>query len=243
MDLFKDKKYEGFDELTQLIEPFIFPVNDFISLLPTEVTLSLKDVIAMRGRPVNDSGYTNPLDAIMYYARKERMITAEPDYEVRSLISGRFYKFEIADGTQVDLTNNTMTGEIKVVRKRGLFDDNEIMALMLDKVNDRLSNNIGKASEVPAARFHELAESFGFLEEMKKRTTFKERKAFLRTQIVDAIKSNEIRIRDYSLAMRFADWVHAFLADGNLAALKNIAMLKIVSHEGKAIYSINEEKI
>ena len=150
-------------------------------------------------------------------------------------------------GYQESLTDPSFAGQLITFTFPHIgnvgFNDEEIQDYMFKKMKECMFNGLRKASDCPASRFHELAESFGFLDEMKKCTTFKSRKRLMGEKILACFRDNEVRIRDVELGIRFGTWIAAYLGNGNLAALKNIATLKIVSYENKAIYSIKEELI
>lgn len=241
MDLFKDKKFEEFDELTQLIEPFIFELNTVLGKVPEENNLSFEDIIKLTDGRIDSRGL-NKRDVLEFIYKRNNCDISDMSYENKREISNCFV-FEIIGDCAIDASVPSMTGAITLVKTRSQYNDNEIMDYMVNHMSDAMFRGIRKASQTTASRFHEIAESFGFLEEMKKCTAHKQRTRLLKDKIVSCVKDNEIRIRDVNLGIRFGRWINKWLCDGNLAALKNIATLKIVSHADKAIYSINEEQV
>lgn len=242
MDLFKDKKRDDFDELTQLIEPFMYKYNEIVSMLPDEIELTFDVILSLSGPGFYSVSRRKITEIAMLTAGIKETDLPQNHDTVRMLHEA--YEFDIRGNVKFDMSVPEMTGgTIVAVKKAGVKNDEEIKDEMVKYIEKHMISGQMRASDCPAARFHELAESFGFYEEMKKQTTFNGRKRLLRSKITEEFKNNSIRIRDYELGCRFAKWVSAYLKDGNLAALKNIATLKIMSHEDIAIYSINEEEI
>jgi hypothetical protein len=58
----------------------------------------------------------------------------------------------------------------------------------------------------------------------------------------ELIKSKKIDIRDVSLVEKLGKWIELYCVDGNLPALANIAKIKIMSHQNRPIYSIQEQE-
>ena len=56
-------------------------------------------------------------------------------------------------------------------------------------------------------------------------------------------KNNEWRIRDTSLANKMCTWIKLYAEDGNLAAFNNFCKLKVMTHNGGPIYSIEEQEV
>lgn len=240
MSIFDDKKLNEFDELTQLIEPFVFPVNAALNKFPKEVILDYDDICNL-----NSDG---DISGTIYMSTLLTNIDSKLKLDIGFNINHddnfkNKFELEIIGGTTIDYANGILTGEIKLKKQDGTYSDKEIKDIMINEFSQRAFSGIRKQKDAPASRFAELAETCGILSGMKQLRGFGEKKRFIQEHLKGELESNKVRIRDVSLASKYGRWINKYLRDGNMTALKNIALLRIMSYSDKAIYSIQEEQI
>ena len=238
--IFDDKKLNQFDELTQLIEPFVFPINSNLNRFPKVTEITYEDVRNMQdGSSATSTLY---LSTILDYVNKKMKLDI-PFNVVSDDNFKKKFSMEIIEGTILNLEEGTMNGVITIKKEESVYNDKEIKEIMIGNCVSSAFSGIRKQKNAPASRIHELAETMGILSTLKDQRGFSDKVRVLREKIKEELETNRIRIRDVDLAIQYGRWINKFLSDGNMAALKNIALLRIMSHTDKAIYSIQEESL
>ena len=251
------------DELSQLIEPFVYKPNQIIAKLPDTIEVSPEIVIKMFFNESfrRDNGmHTNEITVshiliFMYdnflkdlkdvFSKKYEKITnlqhSDIHYTLRTAINDS-YDFEIP----VNMSYNATTGElmnpqpISITKNDdAIIDDDKILQMMLSSMVSNAQHGV-KVSSFSRSSVHEVCDIFDILEEAKQITAMKKKYRFMLNSIKELIKNNSIRIRDFNLGASVGRWIHhACLGDTH--AMRNLALLKVMSHENKAIYSISQK--
>lgn len=237
LEFIQDKAKNNMDELTQLMEPFECKFNDALAKFPERFTLDPVYLMSKLGGP-------NLNTPSMFQVLQQHADDNNIDLDGVSTTSlDDYFKFEVAENTQIDLENGCFQGEISVVRCKDFLNDEQMMDSMVKRFRQHIRSEISKATDTTAARLHEIADVFGLLDQVKSTSRNIKKRDIIVDEISELIENHKIRIRDVELGSRFGRWIAKFLRDGNLAAKKNIATLKIMSHSDQGIYSIHGEEL
>lgn len=240
--IFKDKVYDEMDDISRLIEPYEYSVNAEISQMPEEIEITAEDLINMKmyGRGLSPS-------SILIKTAKELNLLALAS----SFRNGSYYKFysptiipNFEDEVPIGIFNvddKTMTHRIVLKKIKDSYDEKELQVLAVEFIAEHFrSLEYIPASKIDKSRLNELAQLFNCPESMKERSSSKKIR-LLRTKVTTMMKDGSLDIRDIDLANRFGNWFKLYVLDGNLPALTNLTKIKIVSHNKRPIYSIEEE--
>lgn len=237
MSLFQDKKFEELDWLSQITETIDSSINNALSAMPEEITLTYQEVFegwssSFHGRNINTEKF---LRTILYNVCREKNINLS--YEENDKIYG-CYVFKVADNTVLNFENQTLTGQISLVKKVYAFED-EFLQKNMGKGAEQLywtkiSRSPGRAREI--AKLLDLNVSPEILKSSRKLGSF------ISNTMRRILMNNEWRIRSTDLADKACLWIIAYIEDGCRASYSNFCRLKVMTHSGGPIYSIEEEK-
>lgn len=233
MSIFKDKVYEEMDDISKLIEPYQYSLNDDLASFPDQVEVT-PDYIT--------SHYSISIRDIVRQKAEE--------LELQTLMNkiwdldSSFFEFKITDSlgeetdsVLFDFKARTIDGKISLIKIKNYLEDDEVVKAIKSTIDNKLHNY---SSSYDAKRLNEVADLFNAVNVSKQRSIRKKMRE-LRLHIVGLVDSKKLDIRDVGLASRFADWIQLYVENGNLPALANIAKLKIMTHQNRPIYSIDEK--
>lgn len=245
MELFKDKTFEEMDEISQMIEPFEFKLNEELSQFPDEFTLSEEFIAALVDYNCRRLAYDYTIheDLRTLVSRKASDLGLQNLSEKarldRQFISD-FFDLEVSEDASFNAHTNTLTGEIKVIKKKIAYDDQDIEKLMKEHITQRFNNEFYFSSEINKPRINEILDLFGVTAGLS------ERKGLLKIEklkdhFIQLIEDRSLIIKDMDLLKRFVDWNVKYIKDGSLPAFSNITKIKIMMRKGQPIYSIKED--
>lgn len=241
-DLFKDEKYEEFDEITQMIEPFESSINEEISQFPEEYELSAKFIADML---INNysSYYGSSLDIRTIVRRVcadlklENLARRVDDRE----FCKTFFKLEsTGENITFDLETKALTGSFRLIKIKNGFEDTEIENELKRFLASSFNTHLRKASAVNKGRINEILDLFSCYDGLSKRSSHEKVKALYETYIKH-LEDRSLNIKDVELFKRFCHWNVKYIIDGTLPALSNITKVKIMMRSGLPIYSIKED--
>jgi hypothetical protein len=232
MSIFKDRVYEEMDDISRLIEPYQCGLNEDLSKFPDRLEIDPDQLESTWG--------TNVRDIVRRYAKSAELnALSENVWD----LDPNFFQFEIvnSEGEQTDslrynFATKEIDGKIFLVKKMFCVEDDGVMNIIIKNVENKLSMYNRHAD---SKRINEIADLFN-AEEVKQKRSASKKMRCLRNHIVGLIKSKKLDIRDAELAARFSNWIVLYANDGSLPALANITKLKIMTHQNKPIYSIDE---
>ena len=235
--MFKDKVYDELDDISKLIEPYQYSVNEDISRMPDRIEVDPSTLFFSRTPSIRD---------VLYCKCEELGLRSLQNNLWDVCHRASFFEFEFIDnqGEVVpSLTYNFSTGEIDgkvvVVKKNAGFNDDEVIKIASEKAQSQVERiNWRDAS---ASRLNEVADLLSITTPLKEKSC-RRKVLYLASGLKEVIKSKKIDIRDVSLIEKLAKWIRLYVEDGNLPALANIAKIKIMSHQNKPIYSIQEQE-
>jgi hypothetical protein len=232
MSIFKDKVYDEMDDISKLIEPYQCGLNEDLSRFPDRLEVSPDQLESTWGTGVRDIVRKYAKSAELH-ALSENIWDLDPN----------FFQFEIvnSEGEQTDLLHynfatKEIDGKIFLVKKMFCVEDDGVMDIIIKNIQNKLSMYSRSAD---SKRINEIADLFNAADIKQRRSTGKKMR-YLRDHIVSLVKSKKLDIRDAELATRFSSWILLYVNDGSLPALANITKLKIMTHQNKPIYSIDE---
>lgn len=236
--MFKDKFYEDMDDISKMIEPYQYSVNEDLSKFPDEIeltpeeletpwALSTKDVMRNRARLL---GLTSLVDK---------------SYDM----SNDFFEFKIinefneeVDETTYNFKDRIMADKVIMVKRRVAYEDADVEKIAKATIVDGLYFSTWLYRDLNPGRFNEIADLFNDADTKKQRSIRKKVYSF-KQHMGKLIDSKKIDIRDIDLCSRFTSWILLYIKDGNLAALNNVTRLKIMMHQNKPIYSMEEKEV
>lgn len=229
MGIFDDKKYESLDFLSQAIEPVELDILKTLGNLPNEITITFKDLKEIQAMRYGD---------IDTYCALKYMLALNRDdhssYREEQLLADS-YKFKIEPNTIIDFEQGAIYGSIKLVKVDIELDEKTLLNIMSEK-GMRHINGIG-SWRLDSGRCAEILELLG----AQTIPRSPRKKIRLLNQLVGGIlQEDKWKIRDGKLCENIGLWIAQYINNGNLAALSNFCRLKLMTHKGVAIYSIEE---
>jgi hypothetical protein len=235
--MFKDKVYEDMDDISKLIEPYQSSVNEELSKLPDSIEVEPELFTSMYGTSVRE---------VMQAKCRDLGLNALVN-DMWKICDNNFFSLVMQDneGEPVESLNfNFKTGEIDgkifVVKNKIAFEDEDLEKISIDKFISVLNSFMHKKAN--AARVNEVADLLS-LDKVKAERSPRRKMYTLMQQASEVLRSKKIDIRDIQLVEKFAQWIKLYVTDGNLPALGNIAKIKIMSHDKRPIYSIQEQAV
>ncbi len=240
--MFKDKVYEGMDEVTRMFEPFQFDLNDELALFPDKIEIAPSTIL--EDRYWGSSFGVNINSIITATASRLKLI----NIELRStlLLRNNFFKFEVedrenGDDVRLDATTGKMSHKIFMVKNKVAFDEQMLESMRKDTILGALKSSLNRSS-LNKPRFNEIADIYS-ADEVKSERSYRGKLNKFCDHLEKMIDENVLDIRDMNLCIKFPEWIISYVRDGNLAALNNLTRIKIMTHEKRPIYSIEEKGV
>jgi len=243
MDLFKDKVYEELDDISQMIEPFEFAVNNELSLMPDKIKINASFfesiVFSNSGR---EKCYIDTRKVIEYNTKWLNLHIlskhANADYD----FSNNFFTIEMSENTHYNAETKELIGEIYLIKKKVAYEDKEIEKMLINYMRSTFNCHLGGPSSINKSNINEICDLFNLKEALQDRKSYgKVKKLFNKYE--QLINDRELNIRDVELFKRFIDWNVKYIKHGNLPAMSNITKVKIMMRNGLPIYSIKEDEV
>ena len=237
MSLFQDKKFEDLDWLSQITETIDSGINNVLSAMPEEIILTYEDVF----NATCDYGWTRNWHVEKFIKQKLYNVCREKNinlsYEEDQKIYD-CYAFEVADNTVMDIESQTLTGQVSIVKRVYTFEDDFLQKSMGKGAEQlywtKISRSPGRAREI--AKLLDVNVQPEILRSNRKLGSF------ISNTMRRILTNNEWRIRSTDLADKACQWIMAYIENGCKASYSNFCRLKVMTHSGGPIYSIQEEK-
>lgn len=238
--MFTDKVYEDLDELSQLVEPFNCELNDELAIIPDCIEITVDDIMHQLG----DLGRWSTFSVERFMIIKIREYKGSDSVlaDIWGAID-KFFKLKV-EGEDVrsftiDIEKNTMSHKLVIVKDKLCYEEKELEKMSRNRFHRQVRDLLWQASKVNKSRLNEIAELFN-AEKSRQSRNWDKKVSLLCDHIKSMMEDRDLNIRDLGLAERFGRWVGLYVRDGSLPALTNITKLKIMTHSGKPIYSIEE---
>jgi hypothetical protein len=243
MGLFDDKKYDDMDDISKMVEPWESGFDDILCKLPDVFKVPPEVIVASVSSHKMDDYISNTIFKTFLNEKEIQLLSSSellsrPWSSKKSAYEDALYEPEI---TTDSLTYDTLTHEVKgelVYRKTLLkMDEDRLKKLILSKIDYKLFRNRSGVYLLKETKALYEALTGKHLASKKRAEVFNETEK----EIYAIFSEDKFRIRSYDLAIKFLHWCDLYCRYGDTASMANIMKLKIMTHSGRAIYSIEEE--
>jgi hypothetical protein len=244
ISMFTDKVYDDMDDISKLVEPIESAVNNSLSEFPDEIEITSEYLAQL----YDDRYGWGELRADNILEKKSKELGL---IEFRKLNLGevaiKFFKFEVRDlgedeTVMINYETGVMSHQIFLVKHTIGYDEKELEKMAKSALTKHIQSRLWSNKVCNKPRLNELADLFGAKEVMSDRS-FKGKVRKFCKHINELVDDRKLDIRDLALCDKFAQWVVLYVSEGNLAALNNITRIKIMMHENRPIYSIEERGV
>lgn len=236
MGVFDDKKYDELDWISQATEPIDSKMNEILAIMPDSIDIDFN----MYRNLLRSRSYGTELtihEVIYHYASKASIVLS---YQQQQALE-KCFVFEI-DGENLilDFENKVISGgKIKIIKTTSTMDEQVLKSMLgfegIEQFYHSYYNNPQAVS-----RMNEVMELLAKCEQgLRTRSSAKKRNIIIH-RLRALFKDNEWNIRDTELANKVGLWIRDYIQDGNLAAFSNFCRLKVMTHKGQPIYSMEE---
>lgn len=237
MGILDDKRYEELDWVSKAIEPLEHKLSGILVTLPNEVDIDYNMLTAVLG----ESYYLQmDVSSILRYLQKQYK-TGRTSYEEDKKLDACF-KLEVEPGTSVDFDNKVLVGSIRLTKTKFSFEDSDLKNLMGMSGLQYYTSNINRHN-TNVARITEVMDVLGVNkdeEDFYKTRSGNRKTIMLANRLNRLMRENEWNIRNMDIADKVPQWIVDYVNDGNLAAWANLCKLKVMTHKGLPIYSVDE---
>lgn len=253
MSVFKDKIYDDMDDLSKLCEPTISPLNDFLNKIPDKTVLSGDDMVSIIKKSMwfwassanNAASYNmdiNNLFSSFLSRNKLKEKYHELTYNQRDMIEKCFsLKIKSHDDKQIvlDLEKPDQNFSIEIIKIKKSFDEKETENDLKQAAQSIIYRVSSRSCDL--RRLNEMLELLG-LDDARKHRSKRYKAEILYDFLLKTIKENTWNIKDAALFIKVYEWILDYVINGRLISLTNFCKFKIMTHDNKPIYSMEEEK-
>lgn len=241
MGVFDDKKFEGFDWLSQATEPIESKLNEILGIMPDRVEIPY-DLLC---RIVNDGYFSNSIPKTKVIQVIAAEVSKNEEYHTlgykESEMLTSCFSFEVEENTIIDFESKILAGKIYLVKNRNTFEDKDLEKIM-GEVGFQAVSSMAIYDAPRMSRANEIMDLLGKCESGLKTRSGRNKQRMIKQRMNDIYKNNEWKLKDLELANKVGQWIRDYVVDGNLAAFSNFCRLKVMTHKGAPIYSMEEVK-
>jgi hypothetical protein len=242
MGVFDDKKFEELDWISQATEPIDSELNELLEKLPDELAIDFNTYMKLIGD--RTYGIDMSLDTVIHSLLQQ---TPSNEFDVDKLSYNhrdqlkKCFKFEASTN---NLTINFETrsidgGELKLIKTATTLDEDTLKNMLGYEGICKVSH-IGYLESSALGRINEIMELLGDCQTGLRTRSYRRKRHELVGRMQKLFKNNEWNIKDTGLADKVGFWIHDYIKEGNLAALSNFCRIKVMTHKGQPIYSMEE---
>jgi hypothetical protein len=234
MSIFNDKKYEGMDWLSQATEPIQARVSEVLEQLPEHFTFTYDNILSLITRGHMSFDKRNLIDSLISSISIKDFST----YKEKELI---YNAFEVKYDEQLSINFETgvLEGNITLVKVKATFDDKELRSIMGHAGIERIQRlNFQESDRM--TRTNEILELLGKCEAFVKGKSQRNKRSGMIHRLTEIFTCDDWKIRDVELSNRMCYWISDYIKSGDVAAFANFCKLKVMTHKGGAIYSVEE---
>jgi hypothetical protein len=246
MSLFKDEKYENLDWISQATEPMESSLAEILAQLPETLELNYESYIFYTRNSYNLNIEVRDIMHELLHTNEayKKMKSSSGDsltYDEHDTLINCF-EIQVDEGTILDGINKTLTGGVRMVKVKHAIDDKLIESMLGSRGLNYMRSNVSRF-RLDFKRATDIMEIMGDVDGGFYRTRSSANKfSAVYNRLKKLLKENEWKIKDTELANKVGYWVADYIADGNLAAYTNFCKLKVMTHKGVAIYSMEEQQ-
>ncbi len=140
------------------------------------------------------------------------------------------------------MEKEVITGpKLKITKHKSMFEEEELVGFM-GREGLKALIAIAPTKDLTIERCNEVAELLGCTEALSKRSV-NQKYELIYKSVHSHIRENKWNIKNVELSNKVCFWIKNYLVDGNLPSLTNFCKFKVMTHNGDAIYSIEEELV
>lgn len=236
MGVFDDKKFEGLDWISQATEPIDSQMNEVLGLIPELIQIDFKTYRDIIG----DSHYGLDLSVRKFvsYAVSKYASNLSFSYHQMNALDKCFQLEFNGDMVVLDFEKEEITGgEIHLVKLNSIMDEKVLANMLGEEGINVLSYSRFHGN---TSRINEVMELLGKCEQGLRTRSERKKRYVLVNRLKTLFKNNEWNIKDTELANKVGRWISEYISDGNLSAFSNFCRLKVMTHKGQPIYSMEE---
>lgn len=237
MSVFQDKKFEQLDWISQATEPIDSQLNEILAQMPESIDIDFDFYNRVR----NSSWFDINVASVLLTKISELNLPSQSMIHAQITVLERYFEFQVS-GTSliIDFEEHKIVGgTIKLVKLANTMEEKDLKHILGQEGQDLVRYmSIGTPHQINC--LNEVMEILGKCDEgLKTRSIYKKRR-FLDNRLKQLFKDNEWNIRDTELANKVGIWIKHYVQDGEIAAFANLCKLKVMTHKGQPIYSIEE---
>lgn len=229
------------DDVSRMFEPFQYNLNDELSQFPDEIEVTAEDMF----RGDMWGGYGTEL-SYMVRRKAEKLGLRDICVNVSQLISDGFFEFRVENEDNeemyLDALNMTLSHKVFLVKVKIAYDEQELEQKRKNEFQNVMFRQFSRNGDLNKKRFNEVADIYGAADVLSDRSYRGKVTKFVK-RMENLFEEKILDIRDMELCKKFNEWIVLYIKDGNLAALNNLTRIKIITHEKRPIYSIEEKDI
>lgn len=237
MGVFDDKKFESLDWISQATEPIDSQLNNVLTDLPDELLIDF-NIYKSFAESSYDVGIS--ISRIVGYLISYKTQHNILPWAQREALIGCFKLEFSSDVINIDFEKRTLSGEIKLIKIKNTIDEDVLKAILgQEGIESAACMNI---SHEGLSRANEVMELLGLCQDGLRSRSERNKRIVIRNRLKEIFKTNEWNIRDTELANKVGSWIRDYIENGNLASFSNFCKLKVMTHKGQPIYSMEEIK-
>lgn len=235
MGVFDDKKFDELDWISQATEPIDSQLNEILELIPEVVKLDFNAYLTI-------VGYSYSADLYMASAINHCIkvycgsinVSQSDIYVLKDM-----FTFKADSEMIINFEDKTLTGNLCLVKLVNTMDE-KVLANILGKEGTYTASSMRINCSGGLSRANDIMELLGDCALGIKTRSERTKRNVIIGRLSKLFKNNEWQIKDTELANKIGTWIYQYITDGNLAAYSNFCRLKVMTHKGQPIYSIQE---
>jgi hypothetical protein len=232
VSVFKDKTYEGMDWLSQAVEPIHNPLNDFLAQMPDEYIVPQDIIFSSLMRSWQKTLERDVVIAAIYQNMGDK--AGKLSWEDRKNLAECF-AFQVSDEPVV-LTNAGMTGQIKLIKKVGIFEEQDSKRMMARSAYLSINHKDcqpGAIVELGSILFEGSDRKKEFDE-----ATSKAKLSMIMTYVANSVEEDVFKVRSIVAYQNLVTNINEFLLTSSEKCLGRIFKVITMARQGQVTYNV-----
>ena len=214
--MFEDKVFDGLDDISKILEPYTYSVNEILDEAPNQVEITYEDMEKYLFAELSSS--------TSFKVKQLLRIKWEADNVDKKIIDrvnnlSKFYTIECDKDVSLDLHNKTLNGKVFINKTGEGIPDDKLKEMIYDTIIDSVRSTMYTPANFSKPFANEIAELFDIKSVCSERGA-RGKKVEMIKGFKELLSEDKLMIRDVDLANRFGIWLHAYMRYGNLGAIK-----------------------
>lgn len=230
-DFFADKKYQEMDWISKAVSPWEFNLLPILASIPETIEITP----AMICSSIEEYSDISVAKLVSNEAKKL-------GFEIDNCLSMastwlQIFKIDLPDNTKFNFSTMSINNQIFMRKTKPTLDE----ADCLNYASELIRSIVGWNFKIPQDAVARAGEILDLLNvDPSKHRGARARERALKTAIYAVINEDKWRIRNMELVSKLGDWIVEYIGCGRLASMANFAKLKVMTHTGQPIYSMQE---